>query len=179
MPGKKAPNIILTCIQQEILQKIINRRNSKHHHVLRAQIIIYGSDGLGNQKIADALNLDRQTVRVWRTRWFSHSEVLFILETELSLKEFHAKVLQILSDHPRSGAPATFSSEQVCRMRAISCEDPQDSGYPISHWTPKILRQEIIKRGIVSDISPRSVGRFLKWGRSETPLDPVLGISQN
>jgi hypothetical protein len=47
---------------------------------------------------------------------------------------------------------------------AIACEDPQASGYPISHWTAKEIAAEAVKRGIVESISVRQVGRFLKRG---------------
>jgi hypothetical protein len=57
---------------------------------------------------------------------------------------------------------------------ALACEDPQASSLPISHWTPKELANEAIRRGIVSSISPRSVGRFLKGGQSPAPSEPLL-----
>lgn len=44
---------------------------------------------------------------------------------------------------------------------ALACESPEDSGRPISHWTPRELADETIKRGIVKTISPRHLGRFL------------------
>jgi len=45
-------------------------------------------------------------------------------------------------------------------MVALACESRQASGYPVSHWTPTELATESIKRGIVEQISPRSVGLF-------------------
>jgi hypothetical protein len=43
---------------------------------------------------------------------------------------------------------------------AIACEDPGESGRPISHWTTRELADELIKRNIVESISPRHVGRL-------------------
>jgi hypothetical protein len=57
---------------------------------------------------------------------------------------------------------------------ALACEDPKASSLPISHWTPTELAKEAIRRGIVESISPRSVGRFLKGGRSPAPSQPLL-----
>lgn len=44
----------------------------------------------------------------------------------------------------------------------MALEDPNDSDRPISHWTPSELAEEVVGRGIVETISPRSVGRFLQ-----------------
>ena len=65
----------------------------------------------------------------------------------------------------RSGTPATFTAEQIVQRVAVACEDPADSGRPLSHWTPREVADEVRKRGIVETISTRSVGRFLKSGR--------------
>jgi transposase len=58
------------------------------------------------------------------------------------------------------------TAEQIVQIVAISCEDPQLSGVPISHWTPKEVAAAAIQRGIVTRISERQVGRFLKRGGS-------------
>jgi putative transposase len=55
-----------------------------------------------------------------------------------------------------------FSTEQVVQIVALACENPEASGYPVSHWSPRELATEAVKRGIVEKISPRSIGRFLK-----------------
>jgi transposase len=81
---------------------------------------------------------------------------------------------QVLADEPRPGAPSEFEPEQIAQIVAVACEDPQESGRPVTHWTPQELADEAIKRGIVSSISPRSVGRFLGRGRLETPSEPLL-----
>ena len=67
---------------------------------------------------------------------------------------------EVLRDNPRSGTPATFTAEQICQIVAVGCEPPADSGRPVSHWTPTELADEVVKRGIVSSISPRRVGLF-------------------
>jgi putative transposase len=79
-----------------------------------------------------------------------------------------------LHDAPRPGTPATFTVEQWCQIMALACEPPEDSARPISHWTPRELAAEAIKRGIVETISERHVGRFLKSGRAQTAPQPLL-----
>ena len=47
-------------------------------------------------------------------------------------------------------------------FQLMACEDPEDSGRPISHWTGREIADEIKKRGIVDHISPRHAARLLK-----------------
>ena len=70
-------------------------------------------------------------------------------------------VLERLQDAPRSGSPPKFTAEQLTHLFAIACEDPRESGRPISHWTNRELADELVKRNIVESISPRHVGRLL------------------
>jgi len=168
MPGyyRKASALPVSQCQREILEQIIRRSKSQQQHVTRAQIVLMGSDGFGNEQIADTLSITRRTVYHWRERWQSQTDHLCQIEVEADEKALSEATLSTLSDAPRPGVPVTYSAEMVCQIIAVSCEDPLECGYPISHWTPQALRLEVIKRDIVTDISPRSVGRFLKGGRS-------------
>ena len=67
-----------------------------------------------------------------------------------------------LADAPRSGAPATYTPEQICAVIAMTCEKPSESERPISHWSQREIADEAMRRGLVPSISQRSVGRFLK-----------------
>jgi hypothetical protein len=59
------------------------------------------------------------------------------------------------------------TAEPLCQIVALACEEaPADSGRPTSHWTPRELADEAVKRRIVARISVRTVGRFLvSWRR--------------
>src|SRR6516164_2826723 len=59
-------------------------------------------------------------------------------------------------------AVATYTPEQICAVIAMTCEKPSESERPISHWSQREIADEAIRRGLVSNISQRSVGRFLK-----------------
>ena len=72
------------------------------------------------------------------------------------------------ADEPRPGAPAKFTPEQVTQILAVACEPPEKSGRPITHWTAQELTDEVIKRGIVTSISPSQVSRYLR----EAALQP-------
>jgi Homeodomain-like domain len=67
-----------------------------------------------------------------------------------------------LADAPRSGAPVTFTPEQICALVAMTCEKPSESERPISHWSQREIADEAMRRGLIPSISQRSVGRFLK-----------------
>jgi transposase len=77
---------------------------------------------------------------------------------------------EALKDAPRSGAPLTFTAEQVAQIVAMACEKLDDSDGPVSHWTNGHLAAEAVERNIVKSISPASVGRFLK----EAEIKPHL-----
>jgi len=79
-----------------------------------------------------------------------------------------------LTDTLRSGAPATFTAEQIVQIVAVACEHPAEAERPISPWTPREVADEVIKRGIVETISTRSVGRFLQSGRLTAPSRGIL-----
>src|SRR4029453_1853730 len=93
-------------------------------------------------------------------------------------KALTTMIEEALTDHPRSGTPAIFSAEQIVQIGAVACEDPADSGRPVSHWTPREVAEEVRKRGIVETISTRSVGRFLKSGGFAAPSGRVLAQRQ-
>ena len=95
------------------------------------------------------LGVWRKTVSQWRARW-------------LAGLESSAPVAERLSDAARSGAPARITAEQICAIVALACERPEESDRPVTHWSQQELADEAMKRGIVEQISQRSVGRFLK-----------------
>lgn len=94
-------------------------------------------------------------------------------------KDLRAMIGDALSDSYRSGAPPKFTAEQVAQVIALACEDPSESGLPVSHWTPDEISKELIKRQVVESISPRQVERFLKGGRPPSAQEPILAEFQD
>ncbi len=167
--SRRATPIFLTEQQVAILNKIVSSRTVSLSLHQRAQIILLAADGVPNKDMAKQLSLDRKTVRLWRNRWASAVEKMKCIEEKEEPKKYEQYLIDFLSDQPRSGAPCTFTPEQICQMVALSCEVPEDSGYPVSHCSLPLLVEEIKKRGIVPSISPRQLGRFLKSGGPQTP----------
>lgn len=149
--GPKPLTIELSAEEKEGLEKIARRPSTAQHLAQRARIVLTANEGQNNVDIARVEGVSVNQVRKWRRRWV---ELKATPREELSLEAR-------LQDLPRSGSPGKFSAEQLVQIIALACEDPQTSGYPVSHWTPQEIAAEAIKRGIVESISPRQVGRFL------------------
>ncbi len=162
MPGPKPPAINPTSTFKKILEQIARCYTKPYCLVLRAKIILIAATVANNTEVARRLDTDRNTVRTWRDCWLATEPSLLAAEAEgLSEKELTALVEATLADAPRSGAPDTFSPEQLVRIVALACEDPRESGREISHWTSRELADEAIKRDIVDTVSPRHVKRVL------------------
>jgi putative transposase len=172
MPYRTAPKIELTARVRKIIEEMARQRSTEYRLVVRASLILAMSDGAGNHELVRTQNLDRGTVRYWRARWIEVSPKLTsAAASEISDEDLRALVLTGLSDLPRRGTPPTFTAEQIVQIIAVACEEPAKSERPISHWTPAELADEVIKRKLVASISPSSVERFLKSGRSQTASD--------
>jgi putative transposase len=100
-----------------------------------------------------ALGIGAEQARHWRKRWRN----LDGIAEELSWEER-------LADLPRPGRPVQISAEQVCQIVALACKIPKDAERPISHWTGREIADEIVKRGILTQISARHARRLLKRG---------------
>ncbi len=175
MSGPSPLTIELSQKQQAMLQQILRRHTSTQRLVRRVQIILKAHQGENNEQIGRQLQLNRNSVAKWRRRWQEGALKLGVLESKgINDKDLMGWIETILADQERPGTPASFSTEQVVRIVALACEDPEASGVPISNWTPKELAREAMQRGIVEQISPRSVERFLKRSHSATPPKPLL-----
>ena len=102
-----------------------------------------------------------KTVRYWRKRWRQAAEGQSVPER--------------LADAPRSGAPATYTPEQICALVAMTCEKPSESERPISHWSQREIADEAMRRGLIANISQRSVGRFLKKRPTSSRIASATG----
>lgn len=162
MPGPKPPAVPLSEAERQELRRVIRAPTTPQHYSFRAQILLLLADGHNAPAVARRLGTSRRTVRLWRGHWLARPG---------------EAVVERLQDAPRPGAPATFGAEQWCQIMALACEQPEASGRPISHWTPRELADEACKRGIVATISERHVGRFLKSSRPQTAPQSLLAQS--
>lgn len=161
MPIPKAQVVEVNEREQRILEQIERQGTAPHWLVTRSKIVLGARRGERNGAIAVELGLNRNTVQYWRGRWQKARGEWEGIEDEKKLRQ---AIEGGLADEARSGTPSKFSAEQIVQIVAVACEEPPASGYPVSHWSAKEVAQEVIKRGIVTSISERQVGRFLKRG---------------
>lgn len=156
MPGPKPAMIELTDNERGELNNLLRRHSTPQQLSLRALIVLLASDGLNNGQIVRMLGVSRDMAQLWRGRWLDLQAASL---DDLSVEER-------LTDVPRSGAPARISAEAVCQIVALACEAPSESGRPISQWSSREIADEIQRRGILEEISPRHAARLLKRGTS-------------
>ncbi|MEO8955637.1 MAG: helix-turn-helix domain-containing protein [Ktedonobacteraceae bacterium] len=154
MRGPKAALLSLSQEEREALEKLVRRHSTPQQLVLRGRIVLGAADSKGNSEIAREVGLGVERVREWRMRWIGLQAA--------SLSEL--PVEERLSDLPRAGRPSEISTEQICQIVAMACEQPKER--PISYWTGREIAQEVERRGIVQHISPRHASRLLKKGTS-------------
>ncbi len=166
MPGPHPQSITISAPQQAILDRLLRQHRAPQALVRRIRIVLAAAAGVPNEQIAQHLGCSPKTARRWRARWAAAQPDLAAVDTDEPA--LRALMAEVLADAPRLGAPPTFSAEQVVQIIALACTPPADAGRPVNAWTPRELADEAEKRQIVTSISARSVGRFLKAGRSQT-----------
>jgi DNA-directed RNA polymerase specialized sigma24 family protein len=89
MPRRSPYNIQLSDEERRHLETAARRYTSPYREVVRAKIVLYAAQGLGNDEIAIRLDTPRQVVSKWR-------------------KRFHEQRVAGLTDLPRGGRPPGF-----------------------------------------------------------------------
>ena len=90
MPRTSPYQIVLSNDERRILEAEARRYTSPYREVIRAKIVLYAAEGLGNDEIAARLDTPRQIVSKWRKRFYEHR-------------------LPGLAEQPRGGRPPVFS----------------------------------------------------------------------
>jgi putative transposase len=154
MPIPKAQVVNLSDAERQGLEKLIKRHQVGEQIALRAKIVLAAAGGEKNKEIAQTYDVTLDTVRLWRNRWVKLQDISL---DDLSLEDR-------LADAPRPGAPARITADQRCRIEALASEKPEESGRPITNWTAREIADELKKRKIIENISPRHAARLLKRG---------------
>lgn len=154
MRGPKPEVLKLSELEQKELETLVRRHSTPQQLALRGRMILLAAEGKNNSQIARELDVCVDTVRSWRMRWIGLQAV--------PLSELDGR--ERLEDIPRPGKPSQITAEQTCQIVALACEQPKER--PISHWSGRELADEVMRRGIVQQISPRHASRLLKKGIS-------------
>src|SRR6266849_6393268 len=154
MRGPKPKPLTLSEVERTELKALVRRHSTPQQVALRARNILAADAGKNNSQIAQEEEVSVDTVRAWRNRWLARHRIAL---SDLSISER-------LSDEPRPGRPSQITAEQTCQMMALACEQPQER--PISQWTGREIADEVMRRRILPQISPRHAARVLKKGIS-------------
>jgi transposase len=164
MAKSKAASISLSQEEQSALESLVKRHKAGQQVALRGRIVLACAEGKSNGSIARSEGVTVKLGSRWRQRWLTLAALPL---SELSVAER-------LADLPRPGAPARITADQVCQIVALACEKPTESERPISQWTGREIADEVMKRKIVEQISPRHAGRLLKRSIDQTSSDSLL-----
>ncbi len=177
MSGPLPVTITVSSHQRAILERLLRQHSCPQALARRISIILAAAAGERNDPLAARLGCSPTTIRRWRSRWAAAQPDLATMDDDEA--RLPALIAEVLADAPRPGVPATFTAEQIIQIINLACTPPSASGRPVDAWTPRELADEAEKRQIVTSISPRSVGRFLKSGRSPAASQPVLAQRQD
>ena len=166
MAASSPQKVTLSARQRKILERLVRDGKTPQRLALRCRIVLMSADGLNNREQARKLGVDHQRTRRWRKRFAEHKATLTKAERKkISDKDLKDLLISILSDNERPGTPGKFTVEQWAKLIELSCQQPEEHGLPISHWTPADLARKAQELEIVDSISPRHVDRFLKGDR--------------
>jgi putative transposase len=119
--GRPKVQLVLSESEREQLMAMTRSRSLPNALVRRAQIVLRSAEGSNNLGIAEALNVSRLTVGMWRRR-------------------FMAQRVPGLYDELRTGAPRSIRDEQIATLvRKTIRKRPQDG---TTHWSCRSLAAE-------------------------------------
>jgi transposase len=157
-----------------VLTKIVKSKTLGVAVQERAQIVLAAAEGRTNQKIVDEFGFEKHRVSRWRNRWKELHTSWTQLDEKLRPPLSEKLVLPWLADRKGRGKKPEITEQQKALILAVACEPPEKSGYPHTHWTDRLLAQEVVRRGIVETVSHVWIWNFLKDKRSETAQKRVL-----
>ena len=172
--GKPAPALLITDRQHRLLEQESRKRTTPWQYHDRILIVLYGKEGKSNIWVARCLSIALNTVKFWRRRWAAQYSALLDFEKGkdgqgVSDTELLSTMLAVLSDFPRSGAPARITLAQKQQIIAVACEKPDTYGVQMTDWSHEMLAKVVVAKGIVEKISRRHVGGILKKERVASP----------
>jgi transposase len=112
--AKPLPNVSLTKVEKETLNRIINKRTSPQGLATRARIVLLADQKQSTEKIMQSLSVSKMTVVKWR-------------------RKFIEKRLHGLQDAPRSGRKPIYDQEVVTKVISKTLEAPEN----MTHWSTR------------------------------------------
>ena len=128
MARTRARQVVLDDKQRNELEHISRSRTDEARRVQRAKILLMASDGDGDNKIAEAVGLNKNSVR------------------NTIAKFFELGMAAALGDLARPGRPALIGDGAKTWVKGQACTKPKDLGYAQEMWTSRSLAVHIKAR---------------------------------
>jgi transposase len=160
--SRTAALVSLGTLERELLIKITHRRSVADFLKRRVQAVLAASTGKQNKEIAEAEGLERHFIGCWRKRWSVAHKHWKESDAEHRPAMSERLILSWLQDKKGRGRKNHFTPDQRTKVVALCRESPEESGFPITHWSAERLAKAAIARCIVDTISQRTVARILK-----------------
>ena len=141
-PRRSPFGISLDAEIRETLEHRARRHTLPYREVIRAQPVLLAAEGLADDDIAARLNTRREVVSKWRKRFFEEG-------------------LACLEERPRRGRPVRFSPSVAIEVKAIACALQAILGLPLARLHVPDIRAEVLRRGLVAQISHATIWRWL------------------
>lgn len=126
---KKRKPLMFTEEERQRLERMRKSRTEQKRRTVRAGILLDSVAGLGDQAIAQAHRINRNTV------------VLCIQ------KCLRFGIDAALGELPRSGKPRRVSDEAIVWVQNCACQKPKDLGYAQELWTYRLLTKHVRQHG--------------------------------
>ena len=110
MPLLAADPVNVLHEQRGVLEQLVRTHSTPQQLAVRARMILHAADGTRVRASARELGVWPKTVRYWRKRWRQAAD--------------RQSGPERIADAPRSGAPATYTPEQICA--GMTCEKPSE-----------------------------------------------------
>lgn len=137
----KKQKIKLMQAERHRLESLLRKGQNKARVITRARIILLSESGRKDQEVADTLGVGLSTVERIRRRCVKEG-------VEVALQE-----------KPRPGKQRLLNDKQEAELVTVACSTPPP-GY--KRWSVRLLMREVVKRGIVEQISFETVRLTLK-----------------
>jgi len=122
MPFPQAKPLHVSPLQQELLQRMVQRTTNAQRLVERGHIILEAAKGMSNTKIAQHQQVDYETVRRWRDRWHAAEARLQAVEVTGKPKLLSQAIEVLLSDESSGARPSRLSAQSTPAAYSSSTE---------------------------------------------------------
>lgn len=124
--------VALSPEERSRLEEWSRSRSVSHRVVLRSQFVLLAAKGLQNKKIAQRLNINRNSANLWRQKFLAH------------------RLEGVLKDEPRPGHPRSLTPEKVRRVVNVVQHEKPLVG---TRWSVRSLAKALgMKRTTVHQI---------------------------